>query len=97
MLPAAHLQCQPETSGNRSKNSSHDKHLENFAGTNIWKTDDPELHFTAEQAEAWLSSPATTLSDMDAEISALDARLAKARQLKQGMAQALLTGRIRLV
>jgi type I restriction enzyme S subunit len=40
---------------------------------------------------------ATTLSDIDAEISALQARLAKARQLKQGMAQALLTGRIRLV
>jgi type I restriction enzyme, S subunit len=40
---------------------------------------------------------ATTLSDMDAEITALQARLAKARQLKQGMAQALLTGRIRLV
>ena len=40
---------------------------------------------------------ATTLSDMDAEISALQARLAKVRQLKQGMMQALLTGRIRLV
>jgi type I restriction enzyme, S subunit len=40
---------------------------------------------------------ATTLSDMDAEITALLARLAKARQLKQGMMQALLTGRIRLV
>lgn len=40
---------------------------------------------------------ATTLSDMDAELTALQARLAKARQLKQGMAQALLTGRIRLV
>jgi type I restriction enzyme, S subunit len=40
---------------------------------------------------------ATTLSDIDAEITALQARLAKARQLKQGMAQALLTGRIRLV
>lgn len=40
---------------------------------------------------------ATTLSDMDAEITALEARLAKARALKQGMAQALLTGRIRLV
>jgi type I restriction enzyme, S subunit len=40
---------------------------------------------------------ATTLSDMDAEITALQARLAKARLLKQGMAQALLTGRIRLV
>ena len=40
---------------------------------------------------------AATLSDMDAEIAALQARLAKARQLKQGMMQALLTGRIRLV
>ncbi|MDO9203592.1 MAG: restriction endonuclease subunit S [Hydrogenophaga sp.] len=40
---------------------------------------------------------ATVLSDMDAEITALEGRLSKARQLKQGMAQALLTGRIRLV
>ena len=40
---------------------------------------------------------ATTLSDIDAEITALEARLAKTRLLKQGMAQALLTGRIRLV
>jgi type I restriction enzyme S subunit len=40
---------------------------------------------------------ATILSDMDAEITALEARLTKARHLKQGMAQALLTGRIRLV
>ncbi len=36
-------------------------------------------------------------SDMDAEIVALEAKLAKARQLKQGMMQELLTGRIRLV
>ncbi|MGA9762007.1 MAG: restriction endonuclease subunit S [Gaiellaceae bacterium] len=40
---------------------------------------------------------ATILSDMDAEIAALAAKLAKARQLKQGMMQELLTGRIRLV
>jgi type I restriction enzyme S subunit len=40
---------------------------------------------------------ATILSDMDAEIDALDVRLNKARQLKQGMMQMLLTGRIRLV
>ncbi|BFU89320.1 MAG: hypothetical protein NTAFB01_05070 [Nitrospira sp.] len=39
----------------------------------------------------------TILSDMDAEIAALEAKLAKARQLKQGMMQELLTGRIRLV
>jgi type I restriction enzyme S subunit len=33
---------------------------------------------------------------MDAELAALEAKLAKARQLKQGMMQELLTGRIRL-
>lgn len=37
------------------------------------------------------------LSDMGAEIAALEAKLTKARQLKQGMMQELLTGRIRLV
>jgi len=40
---------------------------------------------------------ATILSDMDAEITALEAELAKARQIKQGMMQELLTGRIRLI
>jgi type I restriction enzyme, S subunit len=39
---------------------------------------------------------AAILSDMDAEIAALEAKLVKARQLKQGMMQELLTGRIRL-
>jgi len=40
---------------------------------------------------------ATILSDMDADIAALEAKLAKARKLKLGMMQELLTGRIRLV
>lgn len=40
---------------------------------------------------------ATILSDMDAELAALEARRDKARQIKQGMMQELLTGRIRLV
>ncbi|MDY0270789.1 restriction endonuclease subunit S [Trichloromonas sp.] len=40
---------------------------------------------------------AAILSDMDAEIAELGAKLAKARQVKQGMMQELLTGRIRLV
>ena len=40
---------------------------------------------------------ADTLSDMDAEIAGLEAKLDKARQVKQGMMQDLLTGRIRLV
>jgi len=39
---------------------------------------------------------AEVLSDMDAEITALDAQLEKTRALKQGMMQALLTGRVRL-
>jgi type I restriction enzyme S subunit len=40
---------------------------------------------------------AAILSDMDTEIAALEDKLAKARNLKQGMMQELLTGRIRLV
>ena len=40
---------------------------------------------------------ATILSDMDAEITALEAKLSKARQIKRGMMQELLTGRIRLL
>ena len=40
---------------------------------------------------------ATVLSDMDAEITALEARRDKTKDLKQGMMQELLTGRIRLI
>lgn len=40
---------------------------------------------------------AEALSDMDAEITALEKRLAKTRMLKQGMMQELLTGKTRLV
>ncbi|MGL4448575.1 MAG: restriction endonuclease subunit S [Shewanella sp.] len=40
---------------------------------------------------------ATILSDMDAEIQALEQRLGKTRQIKQGMMQELLTGKTRLV
>lgn len=43
------------------------------------------------------SAIAAILSDMDAEIVALESKLSKARQVKQGMMQELLTGRIRLV
>ena len=39
----------------------------------------------------------SVLNDMDAEITALEAKLSKARQIKQGMMQELLTGRIRLI
>lgn len=40
---------------------------------------------------------AAVLADMDAEIAAIEEKLAKARRVKQGMMQELLTGRIRLV
>jgi len=40
---------------------------------------------------------AAVLSDMDAELSALEARRAKTRALKQAMMQELLTGRTRLI
>ena len=40
---------------------------------------------------------ATVLSDMDTEIESLESKLAKAREVKQGMMQELLTGRIRLI
>jgi len=40
---------------------------------------------------------AAVLSDMDAELSVLEARRDKTRALKQGMMQELLTGRIRLI
>ena len=40
---------------------------------------------------------AAILSDMDVEIEALEQKLSKARQIKQGMMQELLTGRVRLV
>lgn len=40
---------------------------------------------------------AAILSDMDAEIAALESKLVKARHIKQGMMHNLLTGRIRLV
>jgi type I restriction enzyme S subunit len=38
-----------------------------------------------------------TLTDMNAEIGALERKLSKVRQVKQGMMQELLTGRVRLV
>ncbi|HEJ9660025.1 TPA: restriction endonuclease subunit S [Proteus mirabilis] len=40
---------------------------------------------------------ATILSDMDEDIQALEQRLSKTRQIKQGMMQELLTGKTRLV
>ena len=43
------------------------------------------------------TSIATILSDMDSEIEALEKKLAKYKQLKQGLMQELLTGKTRLI
>ena len=67
---------------------------------------DAVVHISARnlaQIEVHLPNPeeqtaiATILSDMDTEIETLEHRRDKARQIKQGMMQQLLTGRVRLV
>ena len=68
------------------------------AGTKVYATN--RKHIAS--AEIPLPEPdeqraiVRVLSDMDDEITALEARLEKTRALKQGMMQALLTGRVRL-
>lgn len=68
------------------------------AGTKVYATN--RKHIAS--AEIALPEPgeqraiARVLSDMEAEIAALEARLAKTRDIKQAMMQALLTGRVRL-
>lgn len=67
---------------------------------------DAVVHISANalgEVEVMLPQPseqaaiARVLFDMDTELAAIESRLTKARALKQAMAQALLTGRIRLV
>ena len=54
-----------------------------------------KVHYPTDVKEQ--TAIAEILSNMDAEIAALEAKLAKARQVKQGMMQELLTGRVRLI
>jgi type I restriction enzyme S subunit len=66
---------------------------------------DHKRHYIAEYRHIELSLPryeeqesiVSVLSEMEAEIAALEARRDKTRAIKQGMMQQLLTGRIRLV
>ena len=53
-----------------------------------------ELAFPVPEEQATI---ATILADMDAELQALEQRLSKTRQIKQGMMQELLTGKTRLM
>jgi type I restriction enzyme S subunit len=53
------------------------------------------IRYPSDKAEQ--AAIAAVLSDMDAELTALEARRAKTRDLKQAMMQELLTGNIRLI
>ena len=63
----------------------------NLSG-NIFK--ELELYFPMYEKQLQI---ATILSDLDAEIIALEQKLSKYKLIKQGMMQELLTGKIRLV
>ncbi|WP_082520118.1 restriction endonuclease subunit S [Rhodanobacter sp. Root480] len=63
----------------------------------IGKTQLASFEVLAPPTKAEQTAIATVLSDMDTELAELETRLAKTHQLKQGMMQELLTGRIRLV
>lgn len=64
---------------------------------NVQKTALREFSFAVPKNLDEQTSIATVLSDMDAELSALEARRDKTRALKQAMMQELLTGRTRLI
>ena len=56
-----------------------------------------EFEFNKPKDDSEQTAIAEVLSDMDAEIAALEQRREKTRALKQGMMQELLTGRVRLI
>ena len=56
-----------------------------------------QLPANRSHASGMAAAIAEVLSDMDAELAALEQRRAKTRALKQGMMQELLTGRTRLI
>jgi type I restriction enzyme, S subunit len=64
---------------------------------NVQKTALLAFNLRCPQASEEQTAIAVILSDMDAEVASLETKLAKASQIKQGMMQELLTGRIRLV
>lgn len=72
-------------------NSSYGTHMPR----SDWKAlEQLEVHLPSDQVEQ--AAIAEVLSEMDAELFALEKQTNKARVLKQGMTQELLTGRIRL-
>ncbi len=65
--------------------------------SHLYQKDFVTFSFLAPATIREQSAIASVLSDMDAELASLESRLAKARAIKQGMMQELLTGRIRLL
>lgn len=65
--------------------------------THILNGDIAACHVFLSREKQEQTAIATILSDMDDEIQALEQRLSKTRQIKQGMMQELLTGKTRLV
>lgn len=63
----------------------------------LYQKDFVTFHYKTPVTVEEQAAIATILSDMDTEIAALETRLAKTRELKQGMMHNLLTGRIRLL
>lgn len=61
-----------------------------------WISEFQHLKIAIPKSPTEQTAIAQLLSDMDAEIEALECRLKKTQSLKQGMMQALLTGKIRL-
>lgn len=62
----------------------------------LYQKDINKFEFAAPPTIEEQTAIASVLYDMDNEIEALEQKLAKARQIKQGMMQQLLTGKIRL-
>jgi type I restriction enzyme S subunit len=67
------------------------------ANTNINQNALKQLTIALPPKKSEQTRIATILSDMDSEIEALETKLSKARSIKQGMMQQLLTGKIRLI
>jgi type I restriction enzyme S subunit len=65
--------------------------------TNLKKNDVLECPLNLPPTKEEQTQIATILSDMDNEINALETKLLKYKNIKQGMMQNLLTGKIRLV
>ena len=63
----------------------------------LYQKDVGKFEFLLPPTIAEQKAIAAVLSEMDADITALEEKLAKYRQVKQGMMQQLLTGKIRLV